>query len=176
MVGLKIALLLVKNVCFGEKKDISEIMTLGSCKTYYLRHLCTVCIYWGFKKFHTKPVCSFFCFLVIKRILKALFSFIPYWLLNSSDLPSSGSNLRKRYTLRLLWMCILQNAAKLIQKLTPGFKSSMRNLENCSQVVESKIISNSMGYFCPKSTFLQLKHYIQRIYLTLLSITCVKIH
>ena len=30
--------------------------------------------------------------------------------------------------------------------------------------------------FCPKNTFLQLKHYIQRIYLTLLSTTCVKIH
>ena len=33
-----------------------------------------------------------------------------------------------------------------------------------------------MGYFCPKNTFLQLKHYIQGIYLTLLSTTCVKIH
>ena len=33
-----------------------------------------------------------------------------------------------------------------------------------------------MGYFSPKNTFLQLKHYIQRIYLTLLPTTCVKIH
>ena len=33
-----------------------------------------------------------------------------------------------------------------------------------------------MGYFCPKNTFLQLKHYIQGIYLTLLLTTCVKIH
>ena len=33
-----------------------------------------------------------------------------------------------------------------------------------------------MGYICPKNTFLQLKHYIQRIYLTLLSATYVKIH
>ena len=34
-----------------------------------------------------------------------------------------------------------------------------------------------MGYICPKNTFLQLKHYVQRIYhLTLLSTTCVKIH
>ena len=33
-----------------------------------------------------------------------------------------------------------------------------------------------MGYFCAKNTFLQPKHYIQRIYLTLLSTTCVKIH
>ena len=29
---------------------------------------------------------------------------------------------------------------------------------------------------CPKNTFLQLRHYIQRIYLTLLPITCVKNH
>ena len=33
-----------------------------------------------------------------------------------------------------------------------------------------------MGYFCPKNTFLQLEHYIPKIYLTLLSTTCVKIH
>ena len=33
-----------------------------------------------------------------------------------------------------------------------------------------------MGYFCPKNSLLQLKHYIQRIYLTLLSIICVEIH
>ena len=30
-------------------------------------------------------------------------------------------------------------------------------------------------YVCPKKTFLQLKHYVQRIYLTLLSTTSVKI-
>ena len=34
---------------------------------------------------------------------------------------------------------------------------------------------NLMGYFCPKNTFLQLEHYIPKIYLTLLSTTCVKI-
>ena len=33
-----------------------------------------------------------------------------------------------------------------------------------------------MGYICLKTTFLQLKHYIQKIYLTLLSTICVKIH
>ena len=33
-----------------------------------------------------------------------------------------------------------------------------------------------MGCFCPKNTFLPLKHYIQRIYSTSLSTTCVKIH
>ena len=33
-----------------------------------------------------------------------------------------------------------------------------------------------MGYICPKNTSLQLKHYKQRIYTTLLSTNCVKIH
>ena len=93
----------------------------------------------------------FYCFLEIKRILKALFFFIP-WLLNSSDLPSYCSDLKKRYTLKLLSIClsrrtlptprltipfdwlvlahlctyvlakILQNGAKLIQKLASVFK------------------------------------------------------
>ena len=34
---------------------------------------------------------------------------------------------------------------------------------------------NLMGYFRPKSTFLQLKHYIQRMHLTLLSTTRMKV-
>ena len=59
--------------------------------------------YWGFKTIPSKAYLLFYCFLVIKRILKALFSFIP-WPLNSSDLPSYGSNLRERYTPRLLSM------------------------------------------------------------------------
>ena len=33
-----------------------------------------------------------------------------------------------------------------------------------------------MGYFCPKNTFIQLKHNTQRIYPSLLSTTCVTIH
>ena len=70
----------------------------------------------------------------------------------------------------------LRNGTNFIQKLTPGFKNHMRNLVNFRQAVESLKIGNSMGYFCPKIIFLQLKHYIQRIYLTLLSTTCVKIH
>ena len=32
---------------------------------------------------------------------------------------------------------ILQNGAKLIQKMTPGFKNHMRNLDNFRQAVES---------------------------------------
>ena len=33
-----------------------------------------------------------------------------------------------------------------------------------------------IGYSFPKNTFLQFNHYIQKIYLTLLATTCVKIH
>ena len=70
---------------------------------------------------------------------------------------------------------ILQNDAKFKQKPTPGLKNYMRNLDNFRQAVESPKTWNLMGYFCPKNTFLQLKH-IQRIYPTLLSTSCVKIH
>ena len=62
-----------------------------------------------------------------------------------------------------------------MQKLTPGFKNHIRNLSNFRKAVESQKSWNLMS-FCPKNTFLQRKHYIQRIYLTLLSTTCVKIH
>ena len=58
---------------------------------------------------------------------------------------------------------ILQIGPKFIQKITPGFKNHMRNLDNFRQAVESPKSSNSMGYFCPKNIFLQLRHYIQRI-------------
>ena len=37
-------------------------------------------------------------------------------------------------------------------------------------------IKNLMGCFCPKNAFLQLEHNLPKIYLTLLSTTCVKIH
>ena len=39
-----------------------------------------------------------------------------------------------------------------------------------------KVHWNLMGCFCPKNTFLQLEHDIPKIYLTLLSTTCAKIH
>ena len=68
-----------------------------------LRHLCILCIEIS-RKFYVKPV----CLLVIKGILKALISFIP-WLLNFSDLPNYGSNSRKRYTLRLLSKCLVRS-------------------------------------------------------------------
>ena len=69
---------------------------------------------------------------------------------------------------------ILQNGAKFMQNLTPGFKNHIRNLNNFRQSVESPKSGNFMS-FCPKNKFLHLKNY-QRIYLTILSTTCVKIH
>ena len=59
---------------------------------------------------------------------------------------------------------ILKNCAKFIQKLAPGFKNHMRDLGNCRKAVESSKSWNSMGYFCPKNTSLQEKHFMQRIY------------
>ena len=71
---------------------------------------------------------------------------------------------------------ILQNGAKLIKKLTPGFKNHITNLDKFRQGVESPKSRNLMSYFCPKNTLLQLKHYVQRINLTLLSTTFMKSH
>ena len=62
-----------------------------------------------------------------------------------------------------------------MQKLIPDFKNH-RNLDNFRQAVKSLKCRNSMGYICLKTTSVQLKYYIQKIYLTLLSTTCVKIH
>ena len=65
-----------------------------------LRHPCILCIGVS-KKFYAKACLLFNCCLDIKRIIKALFSSIP-WFLNFSDLPNYDSNLTKRCTLRLL--------------------------------------------------------------------------
>ena len=64
---------------------------------------------------------------------------------------------------------ILQNGAKF-RYTKAGFKN-YRNLSNFRQALESPKSWHLMG-FCPKNTFLQLKH-IQWIFLTLLSTTCV---
>ena len=54
---------------------------------------------------------------------------------------------------------ILQNSAKFIQKLTPDCKTS-NNESGQLQTSSGKSKSwNSLGYFCPKSRFLQLKHH-----------------
>ena len=73
-----------------------------------LRHFCILCIEVS-RKCYAKPVCLLYnYFLVIKGILKAFFSFIP-WLLHFSDLPNYGSNSRKRYALRLLSKCLVRS-------------------------------------------------------------------
>ena len=51
-----------------------------------------------------------------------------------------------------------QNCAKFIQKLTPGFKNNMRNLDNFRQAVESSKSWILTGYFCPKSCYLFKKY------------------
>ena len=62
-----------------------------------------------------------------------------------------------------------------MQKLTPGFKNHITNLEKFRQAVKSPKSRNSMGYIWLKTTFLHLKHYLH-IYLTLLSTTSMKSH
>ena len=48
------------------------------------------------------------------------------------------------------------------------------NLDNYRLAVEASTNRNWMGYICPINTFLQLKHYVPRIYLALIS-TAMKI-
>ena len=76
---------------------------------------------------------------------------------------------------------ILQNGAKFVQKLAAGFKlhEELGQLQTSSEKFKKLKFDGlllSKKCICPKNTFLQLKHYIQRIYLTLLSTTCVKIN
>ena len=90
-----------------------------------LRHLCILCIGVS-RKFYAKVCLPFICFLVIKGILKALFSFIP-WLYNFSDLPNYGSNSRKRYKLRLLPKCLVRSTLFPIGgKVPPTLRYSLR--------------------------------------------------
>ena len=51
----------------------------------------------------------------------------------------------------------------------------MSNLDNFRQGVEGPKMLNLIGYIFPKNKFFQQK-YIPRIYLTLRSTNCVKIH
>ena len=66
---------------FLKKKEHQKRM----CWNRGLRHLCILWIEVS-RRFYAKPVCFLIVFLVIKGILKPLFSFIT-WLLNFSDLP-----------------------------------------------------------------------------------------
>ena len=60
--------------------------------------------------------------------------------------------------------------------MVQSFKNHMPNLHKFRKPVENQKKWNSMGYICPKNSFLQLKHYMQRTCVTLLSTICVKIH
>ena len=114
---------------------------------------------WDFKKVLCKACLRFNCFLVIKGILKALFSFIS-WLLNLSYLPMV-QNREKICT---------KATVKLVLKIIWGIWITS---DKQWKVQKFKIQSAT---FVGKNTFLQLKHYIHRIYLTLLSTTYVKLH
>ena len=105
---------------FLKKKEHQKRM----CWNRGLRHLCILWIEVS-RRFYAKPVCFLIVFLVIKGILKALFSFIP-WLLNFSDLPNYGSNSRKRYTLRLLSKCLVRSTLLPIGgKVPPTLRYSL---------------------------------------------------
>ena len=69
---------------------------------------------------------------------------------------------------------LLQNGAKFMQKMTPGFKNHLGSLDQRSCEKSEKLKFD--GLLFSKKTFVQLKHYIQRVYLTLLSTTCLKLH
>ena len=112
----------------------------------------SVYLYWGLKKILCKACLPFNCFLVIKGILKALFSFIP-WLLNFSDLSNYNSN----FMFQLSYYKMEQSL------LAPDFKNHMRNLDNFRQEVESPKSWNSMDYICLKTTFLEVKYYYRFI-------------
>ena len=66
----------------------------------------------------------FIYFLVIKGIVKALFSLIP-WLLNFSDLPNYGLNSRKRYSLRLLSKCLVRSTLLPIGGKVPQLSDTL---------------------------------------------------
>ena len=81
------------------------------------------------------------------------------------------------YILRLRFSEDITKRCKVYTKIDPWFQKSYDELrKNFRKAAESPKSWNSMGYFCPKNTFLQLKHYIQGIYRTLLLTTCMKIH
>ena len=92
-----------------------------------LRYLCILCPEVS-RKFFVKSFCFLIISLVIKGIIKALFSFIP-WLLNFSDLSNYGSNSRKRYTLRLLSKCLVRSTLPPIGgKVPPPFDTLFDSL------------------------------------------------
>ena len=100
---------------FWKREDIRKNVRWNRELRYHCR-LST-----GISKKSMLSLSTFLFFLVINRILKALFSFIP-WLLNSSDLSSYASDLSKRYTLRFLLM-FLEKSTTSIWGISSPFDS-----------------------------------------------------
>ena len=125
-------------------------------------------------KIHYLPICCFWSvglgIFENEETSKKVCVGIEYW--GFSVLFVLGFQENSICTLR--FVNILQNGANFTQNLNPGFKKRMRKLNNFRQTVKSPKSWHLMGY-CPKNKVLQFKHYTQRIYLTLLSPTGVKI-
>ena len=72
---------------------------------------------------------------------------------------------------------ILLNSAKFMQKLTPGFKNHMKNLDNSRKAVESPKCWSLIGYFSQKKYIRSANTYTDDLpNIIFLSTTCVKIH
>ena len=103
---------------------------------------------------------SVLLFFDVKKIF--LFTFNP-WLLNSFDLPSYGSELRKRYTLRLFLMCLEERSFGSCSARGNG--GQMTHLgERCVWWASSKIISEeSADTSCaiPAGCFLGTMYWIE---------------
>ena len=125
-----------------------------------MSHLCTLCNRVS-RKFHAKPICFFICFLLIKKILKTLFSFIP-WLLNSPDLPSYGSNSRERHTLSLLSMCLRRSTTSFGSKAPPPLPPSSPCLIFLDELlyfyVLAKILQNGAKFIQKANSWFQKSH------------------
>ena len=97
------------------------------CKKGNIRKGCVKIQDWGTSVYFVsgfqilcKACLLFNCFLVIKWILKALFSCMS-GLLNFSDLPSYDSNLRKRYKLELLPNLLVRSTLfPILGKVSPN--------------------------------------------------------
>ena len=66
-------------------------------------------------------------------------------------------------------LVIQKMVQSLYKKLTPSLKNHILNLDNPRQAVEGSKSWKIDGLLLSKNAFLQLKHYIQKIYPTLIS-------
>ena len=110
-----------------------------------MRHL--VYFVLGFQENSMQKAVCFLVILVIKGILKALFSFIS-WLLNFSELPNYGSNSRKRYTLRLLSKCLVRSSL-----LPTGGKIQVAHQSAHFQAFALKFAKFVLSFLKPRASF-----------------------